>query len=264
MPRVDAPPPEEETPLSRPVAVVTGAGSGIGREVAHALLEYGYSVALAGRRAEALDETIADGEATPDATLAVPTDVTDPGAVDALFDQAIERFGRVDLLFNNAGSFGTPAPFEDYSREDWRTLVDTNLTGAFLCAQRAYRAMKDQDPRGGRIVNNGSISAHVPRPHAVAYTATKHAITGLTKQIALEGRAHGIACGQIDVGNAATEMTRAMERGVIQADGSIAAESTMGAANVAKAVLYMASLPLDANVLFMTVMATGMPFVGRG
>ena len=250
--------------MSRPVAVVTGAGSGIGREVARALLEYGYSVALAGRRAEALDETIADGEATPDATLAVATDVTDAAAVDALFAQAIEHFGRVDLLFNNAGSFGTPAPFEDYSREDWRTLVDTNLSGAFYCAQRAYRAMKEQDPRGGRIINNGSISAHVPRPHAVAYTATKHAITGLTRQIALEGRGHDIACGQIDVGNAATEMTAAMERGVIQADGSIAAEATMDAANVARAVRYMASLPLDANVLFMTVMANRMPFVGRG
>jgi len=250
--------------LSRPVAVVTGAGSGIGREVAHALLDYGYSVVLAGRRDEPLETTIAESDATPDATLVVPTDVTDETAVDALFDQAMERFGRIDLLFNNAGSFGTPAPFEDYSRADWRTLVDTNLTGAFLCAQRAYRAMKEQDPPGGRIVNNGSISAHVPRPHAVAYTATKHAITGLTRQIALEGRPHGIACGQIDVGNAATEMTRAMERGVIQADGSIAAEATMDAANVAKAVLYMASLPLDCNVLFMTVMATGMPFVGRG
>jgi NAD(P)-dependent dehydrogenase (short-subunit alcohol dehydrogenase family) len=250
--------------LSRPVAVVTGAGSGIGRDVAHALLDYGYSVALAGRRAETLEATVADSEAVPDATLVVPTDVADPGAVDALFDQAIERFGRVDLLFNNAGSFGAPAPFEDYSREDWRAVVDTNLTGAFLCAQRAYRAMKEQEPRGGRIVNNGSISAHVPRPHAAAYTATKHAITGLTKQIALEGRAYDIACGQIDVGNAATEMTRAMERGVIQADGSTAAEARMDAGHVARAVLYMASLPLDANVLFMTVTATKMPFVGRG
>jgi NAD(P)-dependent dehydrogenase (short-subunit alcohol dehydrogenase family) len=250
--------------LSRPVAVVTGAGSGIGRDVAHALLDYGYSVVLAGRRAETLEATVADSEATPDATLVVPTDVTDERSVDALFDEAIERFGRVDLLFNNAGSFGTPAPFEEYSREDWRALVDTNLTGAFLCAQRAYRAMKEQDPRGGRIVNNGSISAHVPRPHAVAYTATKHAITGLTKQIALEGRAHDIACGQVDVGNAATEMTRAMERGVVQADGTIAAEATMDAGHVARAVLYMASLPLDANVLFMTVTATKMPFVGRG
>jgi NAD(P)-dependent dehydrogenase (short-subunit alcohol dehydrogenase family) len=250
--------------MSRPVAVVTGAGSGIGRDVTHALLEHGYSVALAGRRAEALEATVAGGDAAPDATIVVPTDVTDARAVDALFDRTIDRFGRVDLLFNNAGSFGTPAPFEEYSRDDWRSLVDTNLTGAFLCAQRAYRAMKEQDPRGGRIVNNGSISAHVPRPHAVAYTATKHAITGLTKQIALEGRDHDIACGQIDIGNAATEMTRAMERGVIQADGSIAAEATMDAGNAARAVLYMASLPLDANVLFMTVTATKMPFVGRG
>ena len=250
--------------MSRPVAVVTGAGSGIGRHVARALLDDGWAVALAGRRAETLEATIADAAAPADAMLAVQTDVTDPTAVDALFDRTIARFGRVDLLFNNAGSFGTPAPFEDYSREDWRTLVDTNLSGAFYCAQRAYRAMKEQRPRGGRIINNGSISAHAPRPHAVGYTATKHAITGLTKQIALEGRAHDIACGQVDIGNAATEMTAAMERGVIQADGSIAAEATMDVANVAKAVLYMASLPLDANVLFMTVMANKMPFVGRG
>jgi len=250
--------------MSRPVAVVTGAGSGIGRRVSQALLEYGYSVALAGRRAETLERTITEFGTTPDATLVVATDVTDPASVDALFDETIARFGRVDLLFNNAGSFGHPAPFEDYDNEDWRTLVDTNLSGAFYCAQRAYRTMKAQDPRGGRIINNGSISAHVPRPHAVAYTATKHAITGLTKQIALEGREHDIACGQIDVGNAATEMTAAMERGVIQADGSIAAEATMDAANVARAVLYMAGLPLDANVLFMTVMANRMPFVGRG
>jgi NADP-dependent 3-hydroxy acid dehydrogenase YdfG len=250
--------------MSRPVAVVTGAGSGIGRHVTHALLAGGWSVALAGRRAATLEETIAGTDATPDATLVVPTDVTDPASVDALFDETVARLRRVDLLFNNAGSFGRPAPFEDYSHEDWRTLVDTNLNGAFYCAQRAYRTMKEQDPRGGRIVNNGSISAHVPRPHAAAYTATKHAITGLTRQIALEGRAHDIACGQIDVGNAATEMTAAMERGVIQADGSIAAEATMDAANVARAVLYMASLPLDANVLFMTIAATKMPFVGRG
>jgi len=250
--------------MSRPVAVVTGAGSGIGRRVSQALLEYGYSVALAGRRAETLERTITEFGTTPDATLVVATDVTDPASVDALFDETIARFGRVDLLFNNAGSFGHPAPFEDYDNEDWRTLVDTNLSGAFYCAQRAYRTMTAQDPRGGRIINNGSISAHVPRPHAVAYTATKHAITGLTKQIALEGREHDIACGQIDVGNAATEMTAAMERGVIQADGSIAAEATMDAANVARAVLYMAGLPLDANVLFMTVMANRMPFVGRG
>src|SRR3954468_12938692 len=217
--------------MSRPVAVVTGAGSGIGRAVTHALLDFGYSVALAGRRAEALDETIADSEAVPDAALAVPADVGDPAAVDALFDAVLERFGRIDLLFNNAGSFGRPAPFEDYAREEWRAVVDVNLNGAFLCAQRAYRAMLEQDPRGGRIINNGSISAHTPRPHAVAYTATKHAITGLTKQLALEGRAHGIACGQIDVGNAATEMTAGIARGALQADGTTAPEATMDAAN---------------------------------
>ena len=250
--------------MSRPVAVVTGAGSGIGRVVSHALLGEGWSVALAGRRAETLRQTAAGGEAAPGATLAVPTDVSDPASVDALFDTMLERFGRVDLLFNNAGAFGAPAPFEAYPREEWDALVATNLTGAFLCAQRAYRAMREQRPRGGRIVNNGSISAHVPRPHAVGYTATKHAITGLTKAIALEGRAHDIACGQIDVGNAATEMTEAMERGALQADGSTAPEARMDAVHVARAVLYMASLPLDANVLFMTVAATRMPFVGRG
>ena len=250
--------------MGRPVAVVTGAGSGIGRRVAHALLEYGYSVAVAGRRAAALDETLADSEASPDAVLAVPTDVSDPASVDALFDRVLETFGRVDLLFNNAGSFGAPAPFEEYARDEWRALVDTNLTGAFLCAQRAYRAMLEQDPRGGRIVNNGSISAHVPRPHAVAYTATKHAITGLTKQIALEGRAHDIACGQIDVGNAHTELAARMTQGVLQADGSIVAEPTMDVAHVGRAVAHMASLPLDANVQFLTVMATKMPFIGRG
>jgi NAD(P)-dependent dehydrogenase (short-subunit alcohol dehydrogenase family) len=248
-------------PEQPPVAVVTGAGSGIGRHVARALLEHGYRVALAGRRAETLAETAAGHEA---ATLAAPTDVSDADAVDALFDAALARFGRVDLLFNNAGSFGPSAPIDEYPLDAWRALVDTNLTGAFLCARRAFRAMRDQAPGGGRIINNGSISAHTPRPHAVAYTATKHAITGLTKAIALDGRDLGIACGQIDVGNAATEMTRAMERGVLQADGSTAAEATMDAAHVADAVLYMAGLPLDANVLFMTVTATRMPFVGRG
>ena len=250
--------------MSRPVAVVTGAGSGIGRNVTHALLDDGWAVVLSGRRSETLEETLAQNDVPRDAALVAPADVTDPASVDALFDQAAAHFGRIDLLFNNAGSFGRPSPFEDYAHEDWRTLVDTNLSGAFYCAQRAYRAMLAQDPRGGRIINNGSISAHVPRLHAVAYTATKHAITGLTRQIALEGRAHDIACGQIDVGNAATEMTAAMERGVIQADGSIAAEATMDVANVARAVRYMAGLPLDANVLFMTVMANRMPFVGRG
>jgi NAD(P)-dependent dehydrogenase (short-subunit alcohol dehydrogenase family) len=239
------------------IAVVTGAGSGIGREVTRALLGSGYRVAVAGRREQALRETAADA-------LVVPTDVTDPAAVAALFARVRDELGRVDLLFNNAGWFGTPAPFEDVAVEDWQAIVATNLTGSFLCAREAYRVMKEQAPRGGRIINNGSISAQTPRPYAVGYTATKHAITGLTKAIALEGRAHDIACGQIDIGNAATDMTAAMSRGVPQADGSIAAEATMDARHVADAVLYMAGLPLDANVLFMTVMATTMPLVGRG
>jgi NAD(P)-dependent dehydrogenase (short-subunit alcohol dehydrogenase family) len=242
------------------VAVVTGAGSGIGREVTRALLRAGYSVALAGRREDALRETVSGA----DAAIAVPTDVADPTAVRALFVRVLDEFGRVDVLFNNAGVFGAPAPVEDVEFEAWRAIVDTNLTGAFLCAQEAFRAMKDQRPRGGRIINNGSISAHTPRPYAIGYTATKHAVTGLTKAIALEGRAHDIACGQIDIGNAATEMTAAMKRGVPQSDGSIAPEPTMDAVHVADAVLYMAGLPLDANVLFITVMATTMPFVGRG
>jgi NAD(P)-dependent dehydrogenase (short-subunit alcohol dehydrogenase family) len=246
------------------VAVVTGAGSGIGRVVARALLGTDYRVALAGRRDDALRETLAGVDVAAQRALLVPTDVTDAAAVRALFARVREQLGRVDLLFNNAGTFGAPAPLEDVSFEQWQAIVATNLTGAFLCAQEAFRAMKDQRPRGGRIVNNGSISAHAPRPYAVGYTATKHAITGLTKAIALEGRAHDIACGQIDVGNAATEMTAAMTQGVPQADGSIAAEPTMDAAHVADAVLYMAGLPLDANVLFLTVMATTMPFVGRG
>jgi NADP-dependent 3-hydroxy acid dehydrogenase YdfG len=246
---------------AQPVAVVTGAGSGIGRHVARALLDHGYRVALAGRRAEPLEETAA-GHA--DAALVVPADVSDAAAVDALFDAALERFGRVDLLFNNAGSFGASAPVDEYPLDAWRAIVDTNLSGAFLCARRAFAVMRAQDPPGGRIINNGSISAQTPRPNAVGYTATKHAITGLTKAIALDGRDLGIACGQIDVGNAATEMTRVIERGALQADGSTAGEETMDAAHVADAVLYMAGLPLDANVLFMTVMATRMPFVGRG
>jgi NAD(P)-dependent dehydrogenase (short-subunit alcohol dehydrogenase family) len=245
-----------------PVAVVTGAGSGIGRHVARALLGGGHRVALAGRRAETL-EAAREGHGD-DAALVVPADVTSEAAVDALFDAVLARFGRVDLLFNNAGAFGPTAPIDEYPVDAWRALVDTNLTGAFLCARRAFRAMREQEPPGGRIINNGSISAHTPRPHAIGYTATKHAITGLTKAIALDGRPIGIACGQIDVGNAATEMTAAMERGVLQADGSTAAEATMDAAHVADAVLYMARLPLDANVLFMTVTATKMPFVGRG
>jgi NAD(P)-dependent dehydrogenase (short-subunit alcohol dehydrogenase family) len=244
------------------VAVVTGAGSGIGREVARALLGDGYRVALAGRREETL-RSVTSGE-SDERALVVPTDVRDAGAIRALFERVIAEFGRVDVLFNNAGVFGAPTPFEDVALADWQTSVETNLTGAFLCAQEAYRAMRDQRPRGGRIINNGSISAHVPRPRAVGYTATKHAITGLTKAIALEGRAHDIACGQIDVGNAATEMTAGIARGALQADGATMAEPTMEARNVADAVLYMAGLPLDANVLFLTVMATAMPFVGRG
>ena len=238
------------------VALVTGAGSGIGRHVAHGLLEAGYRVVLAGRRREALEETAAGHER---ATVA-PADVTDPEAVEALFSP----LDRLDVLFNNAGTFGPSGPLEDLAVDDWQAVVDTNLTGAFLCAQAAYRVMKVQDPRGGRIINNGSISAHVPRPNAVAYTATKHAITGLTRAISLEGRAHDIACGQIDVGNAATEMTIAMEKGVLQADGSTAVEPTMDVAHTAAAVVYMAGLPLDANVEFMTIMATKMPYIGRG
>ena len=240
---------------------MTGAGSGIGRAVARALLGAGYAVAVAGRREEALRETV---EGHGDAALVAPADVRDPEAVAALFAQATSRFGRLDLLFNNAGTFGKTGPLEDLTLDAWREVVDINLTGAFLCARTAYAAMKAQDPRGGRIINNGSISAQVPRPNAVAYTATKHAITGLTKSIALEGRAHDIACGQIDIGNAATELTSAMAQGILQADGSVKAEPRMDVSHVADAVLYMAGLPLDANVLFLTVMATGMPFVGRG
>jgi NAD(P)-dependent dehydrogenase (short-subunit alcohol dehydrogenase family) len=246
------------------VAVVTGAGSGIGREVACALLDAGYRVALAGRREDALRTTAETAGAASERAIVLPTDVADPASVEALFEGARGELQRVDLLFNNAGVFGTSVALEDLTFEDWQAVVATNLTGAFLCAQAAFRLMKDQRPRGGRIVNNGSISAHVPRPHAIAYTATKHAITGLTKAISLEGRRYDIACGQIDIGNAATEMTAAMTRGVPQADGTVAAEPTMDARNVADAVLYMAGLPLDANVLFLTVMATGMPFVGRG
>jgi NAD(P)-dependent dehydrogenase (short-subunit alcohol dehydrogenase family) len=240
------------------IAVVTGAGSGIGRAVSRALLDAGWSVVAAGRRADPLAETLAAGDG-----IAVPTDVSDPDAVDALFAAARERYGRVDLLFNNAG-IGVTAPVSELSVEDWRRVVDTNLTGAFLCARAAFRTMAAQDPRGGRIVNNGSISAYVPRPNSIAYTATKHAVTGLTRSLSLEGRGFDIACGQIDIGNAATEMTAPMRAGILQPDGSTRVEPTMDVANVAQAVLYMASLPLDANVQFMTVMATAMPFIGRG
>jgi len=246
-----------------PVVIVTGAGSGIGRAVSRRLARAGYRVALAGRRIETLEATL---EELPNdsAAFAVPTDVTRPESVDALFERVVERTGRVDVLFNNAGTFGPSVPFEDYPRDGWSATVAVNLTGAFLCAQAAFRQMIAQRPSGGRIINNGSISAHVPRPNAVAYTATKHAITGLTKALALEGRRHGIACGQIDIGNASTEMTSQIEAGALQADDAIMPEPVMSVENVADAVLYMARLPLDANVLSMTVMATGMPFVGRG
>jgi NAD(P)-dependent dehydrogenase (short-subunit alcohol dehydrogenase family) len=243
-----------------PAAIVTGAGSGIGRTVAHALLDAGWQVALAGRREETLRESAGENAEA----LVIPTDVTEPESVTSLFARVVDELGRVDLLFNNAGLFGTPAPVEDVDLEDWRAVVATNLTGAFMCAQQAFRVMKDQRPMGGRIINNGSISAHVPRPYAVAYTATKHALTGLTKTLSLEGRRYDIACGQIDIGNAATDMTAAMARGVPQADGSVAPEPRMDVKHVGEAVLYMAGLPLDANVEFMTVMATKMPFVGRG
>ncbi len=244
------------------VAVVTGAGTGIGRAVSLALLKSGWSVALAGRREEQLAQTAALGEGAP--CLVQPTDVADPESVDALFAATQDRFGRLDLVFNNAGTGAPPGPLEDHSIEHWRRVVDVNLTGAFLCTRAAFRQMKAQDPRGGRIINNGSISAHVPRPGSIAYTATKHAITGLTRSTSLDGRPFDIACGQIDIGNAATEMTARMSRGVPQADGSLKAEATMDVAAVADAVVYMAGLPLSANVQFMTVMATQMPYIGRG
>ncbi len=244
-------------------AVVTGAGSGIGRAVALGLLEAGYAVALAGRRREALEET-RRAAADPERALAIATDVTDADSVAHLFTSVREHFGRLDVLFNNAGA-GTPAiSIEELTVEQWKTVVDVNLTGTFLCTQQAFRLMKDQDPRGGRIINNGSISAHVPRPFAAAYTATKHAVTGLTRSTSLDGRRYDIACGQIDIGNAATEMTARMANGVPQANGELAPEPTMAVDNVASAVVYMAGLPLDANVQFMTVMATKMPYIGRG
>ena len=246
------------------VALVTGAGSGVGRATALALQEQGYSVALAGRRLEELEKTAAQGIEGGGRMLPVQTDVADPASVKALFARIEDTFGRLDLLFNNAGTGAPAVPMEELSFEQWKTVVDVNLTGSFLCAQEAIRLMKAQDPRGGRIINNGSISAHVPRPFSAPYTATKHAITGLTRSISLDGRAHDIACGQIDIGNAATDMTERMKEGVPQADGRLAAEPRMDARHVASAVVYMASLPLEANVQFMTVMATKMPFIGRG
>ncbi len=265
------------------VALVTGAGSGIGRAVAVALMAEGYAVVLAGRRPETLAETARLGGARGETArseaagaeiaqpgsagrqaLAVPADVTDPASVRGLFAAIRERFGRLDLLFNNAGINAPGVPLDALSFEHWRAVVDTNLTGPFLCTQQAFALMKTQQPRGGRIINNGSISAHAPRPNSVAYTATKHAITGLTKSTSLDGRPFDIACGQIDIGNAATEMTTRMAEGILQANGEVAVEPRLDVGHVARAVVYMAGLPLDANVQFMTVMATRMPFIGRG
>ena len=246
------------------VAIVTGAGSGIGRVIARELLAAGWQVAAAGRREQPLLETVAAGDWPADAALTVPTDVRVPASVSDLFAAVGRRWERLDLLVNNAGVFGPPGAVDEVSVEGWQQIVDTNLTGAFLCAHHAVRMMKSQHPRGGRIINNGSISAHSPRPGSVGYTATKHAITGLTKSIALDGRPFDIACGQIDIGNAATELTHSISTGARQADGSLMAEPTFDARHVAAAVRYMASLPLDANVQFMTITATKMPFIGRG
>lgn len=244
------------------IALVTGAGSGLGRHIARLLAKEGYRVAMIGRRARALHET---AELIPASqALVLPADITDANAVSASFDAIGRQWGRLDLLINNAGTFGPSGSVDEISYQDWQNTVQTNLTGAFLCAHHAVRMMKAQHPRGGRIINNGSISAHTPRPGSVAYTATKHAITGLTKSISLDGRAQNIACGQIDVGNAATDMTGGISEGVRQADGSVAAEPTFDAEHVGRAILYMASLPLDANVQFLTLTATKMPYVGRG
>ena len=250
----------------RRVAVVTGAGSGIGRAVAVRLAADGFDLALAGRRPEPLAATVAAVQAARDGAraIAVPTDVGDPAAVSALFAEVEEQLGRVDLLFNNAGRGAPPIPMEDLTYEQWQAVVDVNLTGSFLCAQAAIRMMKRQSPPGGRIINNGSISAHAPRPSSAPYTATKHAVTGLTRSIALDGRGFGISAGQIDIGNAATDLTARMAEGVPQADGTSRVEPTFDVEDVARAVSYMAGLPPSANVLFMTVMATEMPFVGRG
>jgi NAD(P)-dependent dehydrogenase (short-subunit alcohol dehydrogenase family) len=249
--------------MDNKVAVVTGAGSGIGKAVALALLGNGYCVALAGRRQGPLELTAAES-ANPQRALVVPADVRLVESVQALFARVKERFGRLDLLFNNAGIFVPGLEFDELPVEQWQAMVDTNLTGSFLCAREAFRIMKNQDPRGGRIINNGSISAHAPRPNSAPYTASKHAVTGLTKAIALDGRRYDIACGQIDIGNAATDLVAVMAKGVPQANGTIAVEPLMDLAHVAGAVLYMAGLPLEANVQFMTIMATKMPFIGRG
>lgn len=246
------------------VAIVTGAGTGIGRETALALLKEGYAVTLAGRRREHLEKAAEASGLTDSHVLVMPTDVSDPDSVRTLFAETKTAFGRLDLLFNNAGTGAPPLPLEDLTVEQWTNVVNTNLTGVFLCTREAFRIMKEQDPRGGRIINNGSISAQSPRPNSAPYTATKHAVTGLTKCTALDGRPYDIACGQIDIGNAATDMTIWMEKGVPQADGSIAPEPRMEVTHVAQAVVQMARFPLDTNVQFMTIMATNMPFIGRG
>jgi NAD(P)-dependent dehydrogenase (short-subunit alcohol dehydrogenase family) len=247
--------------MASKIALVTGAGSGIGRAVALRLAREGYRVLVTGRRRERLDQVAHLGGPS---CHALPADITDPHSVTTLFARVAMEFGRLDLLFNNAGTATPPAPLEEVSLEQWRTVIDTNLTGTFLCTQAAFKLMKEQTPRGGRIINNGSISAAVPRPHMIAYTASKHAVTGLTRATSLEGRRHDIACGQIDIGNTATDMAAAMVTGTLQADLSVKVEPTFDVQHVADAVLYMANLPLEANVLFMTVTATRMPFVGRG
>jgi NAD(P)-dependent dehydrogenase (short-subunit alcohol dehydrogenase family) len=246
------------------VAVVTGAGTGIGKAAAMALVKEGYRVAFAGRRREPLEQAIAEAAAAQGAALAIPTDVSDPASVRALFARVREAFGRLDVLFNNAGVGAPGVNLEELTFEQWKNVVDINLTGVFLCTQQAMLMMKDQVPRGGRIINNGSISAHAPRPNSAPYTATKHAITGLTKSTSLDGRKYDIACGQIDIGNAATDLAARMAKGVPQANGQVAVEPLMDVQHVASAIVYMASLPLEANVQFLTVMATKMPFVGRG
>jgi len=246
------------------VALVTGAGSGIGRAAALALLKDGYRVVLAGRRSEALEGTVQAAGPAAERALAVPSDVTQPQAVSELFAKTQAAFGRLDVLFNNAGRGGPPVPLEDVTFEQWQSVVAVNLTGMFLCTQAAFKIMRDQTPRGGRIINNGSISAYTPRPNSAPYTATKHAVAGLTKSAALDGRKYDIACSQIDIGNAATELTERMTKGVPQANGSLLVEPRMDVAHVGSAIVQMANLPLDANILFMTIMATNMPFVGRG
>jgi NAD(P)-dependent dehydrogenase (short-subunit alcohol dehydrogenase family) len=250
--------------MTTKIAIVTGAGSGIGKAVSMALLKEGYGVVLSGRRPALLEQAAAEADRARSSSLVVPTDVTDPESVARLFKKTQDAFGRLDLLFNNAGINVPGVPIDELTVEQWRSVVDVNLTGAFLCTRQAFSVMKSQTPRGGRIINNGSISAYVPRPNSAPYTATKHAITGLTKSTSLDGRRYDIACGQIDIGNAATEMTVRMAKGIPQANGAVAVEPLLDLDHVAKAVIYMAGLPLDANVQFMTVMATKMPFIGRG